>query len=316
MTKIFEALRQRQADASDVLPLILEDEAAPATPKAAADVEESAVRAVLGEDPVSVTPLPLACKPETAARQSAIREVAIRLAGPRPVLPFDDTNFAAAEQYRIIRTKLIQHPTQPRLILISSAGPGDGKSVTAINLAGALSLKTDAKVLLADTDFRRSSIHKQLGLPASPGLVDVLRGTAALDEALVHIKQLPNLYVITAGECRTNPSELLDSVRWRTIANELRNRFRYTIADSTPVASVADYDIMQATCDGVVLVVRPDHSKRQGCLRALETVPKEKLIGVVMNCVSDWFLVRSEYKGPYVYSEQAYSKSGSSAGAR
>jgi receptor protein-tyrosine kinase len=194
------------------------------------------------------------------------------------------------------------------MILISSAGPGDGKSVTAVNVAGALSLKTEANVLLADTDFRRSTIHSQLGLPAAPGLADVLSGGATLEEALIRTKQFPNLYVISAGRHCANPSELLDSTQWSTICNQLRSRFRYVIADSPPVASVADYELLQATCDGVVLVVRPDHTKRQACMKAIEIIPKDKLIGVVMNCVSEWFLARDDYS--------YYDSKGRGAGAR
>lgn len=305
MIKIFEALRKGQGEISKVLPLILEEEqpqTLPPTPLEEGDA--STVRAILGEGEPYAPDVPVFQAPPEVHKTPApalARQIPIRLSESSPMLPFDNTHFGAAEQYRIIRTRLIQHPKQPRLVLISSAGPGDGKSTTAVNLAGALSLKTDAKILLADTDFRRSTIHTQLGLPASPGLADVLCGTATLDEALIQLEQFPNLCVISAGEPRANPSELLDSTRWASLCEQLYSRFRYVIADSPPVASVADYELLQAACDGVVLVVRPDHTKRNACLKAISMIPKEKLIGVVMNCVDDWFLGRSDYFNPYTY---------------
>src|SRR5262249_44949796 len=195
MTKIFEALQKGQGAISEMLRQVLEEQDAvlrePIPPEVTTEAE---VRAVLG-DSGPIQPL-LSPKTANGISQTSVRQVPIRIPASTPLLPFDNTNFSAAEQYRMIRTKLIQHPRQPRLILISSAVPGDGKSVTAVNIAGALALKTEANVLLVDTDFRRSTIHMQLGLPASPGLSEVLTGIVSVEEALVQTAQFPNLYVI------------------------------------------------------------------------------------------------------------------------
>jgi capsular exopolysaccharide synthesis family protein len=200
----------------------------------------------------------------------------------------------------MLRTRLQHHRKQPRMVLVSSAEAGDGKSVTAINLAGALSLKIEENVLLVDGDCRRSNIHAQLGLPLSPGLSEVLSGSSDLAEAIIRLEQLPNLSVLTAGEPRVNPSELLDSTAWRDLAASLRERFRYVIVDSPPVGSVADYELLQAVCDGVILVARPDHSSRAVLLSSLKTVPEDKQLGLVMNCVSPWFLNgKRAYAGYY-----------------
>ena len=178
MTKIFEALQKGQGEISEMLPQVLEEQDAvlrePILPEVTTEAE---VRAVLG-DSGPIQPL-LSVKTSNGISQRSVRQVPIRIPASTPLLPFDNTNFSAAEQYRMIRTKLIQHPRQPRLILISSAVPGDGKSVTAVNIAGALALKTEANVLLVDTDFRRSTIHIQLGLPASPGLTGRPRNATA-----------------------------------------------------------------------------------------------------------------------------------------
>ena len=219
-----------------------------------------------------------------------------------PLLPFDNTHPHAAEQYRMIRTKLLQHPRQPSTILVSSAGPMDGKTVTAVNIAGALALKTEANVLLLEGDLRRPVLSVQLGTPPGPGLSDVLGAGLPLDEALVRIEQFPNLYLMVAGEPRSNPAELLDSSVWQTLLTQLRTRFGYIVIDSPPMGRVADYDLLQAACDGVILVARQDHTERHACLKALEGIPKDKLLGVVMNCVAKWFLWRSPgypYNYPY-----------------
>ncbi len=309
MTKIFEAVRKTSGEMSDaVLSMISDAERAPEENLAPTD-EDSQVRVVLEEDtvppPPQAAPEPEAAivdeAPAATAQPATMRMLPVRIASSTPLLPFDDTDTVAAEQYRIIRTRLIQHPKEPRMILISSAGPGEGKTVTAVNIAGALSLKNEGGVLLVDGDLRRSSIPTQLGLPASPGLGEVLSGAATLEQALVQVEQLPNLYVLPAGELQSNPSELLDSAQWTALRARIRSMFRYVVVDSPPVASVADYDLLQAACDGVVLVARPDYTNRHACLRALDLIPKEKLVGVVMNCVAKWLLGRSHYYAPYGY---------------
>ena len=230
------------------------------------------------------------------------RTLPICVPGGDPLLPFDSSPSRASEQYRYLRTKLVQNPRQPRLILISSPGPGDGKTVTAVNLTGALSLKSSAAVALVDADLRRASLHRHLGVPKSPGLIDVLRGKCALEEVLIHAEQFPNLYLIPAGESKENPAELLDSNAWPAIAERLRATFQYVVVDSPPVASVADYHLIEASCDGVVLVVRPDHTRRTLTMQAIETVPREKALGVVLNCTKDWFLRKySHYDYAYEY---------------
>lgn len=149
-------------------------------------------------------------------------------------------------------------------------------------------MKSEGCVLLLDADLRRSAIHTQLGLPESPGLTDVLKGVCTLEAAMVHVQEFPNLFVMPAGTRADNPAELLDSALWKELSSKLRNLFRYVVLDSPPAGAVADYDLIQAVCDGVILVIRPDHTARPLCQKALETVPKAKFLGVVLNCVPEW----------------------------
>ena len=239
-------------------------------------------------------------------RESSLAEVrtlGLHIPAPSPLLPFEDGQWLAGEQYRVLRTKIVQHSKQPRLIVVSSPAPGDGKSVSAINMAAALSLKSEARVLLVDADFRKSAIHGQLGLPQAPGLSEVLRGACSPEEALVNARELSNLYILCAGTPPANPVELLDSSPWPALCAKLRSLFRYVVIDSPPVAVVADFDLIQAPCDGVVLVVRPDHTDRRLLRKSLEIVAKPKLLGVVLNCVPDWLLARDTDAGYYYYSK-------------
>jgi len=94
---------------------------------------------------------------------------------------------------------------------------------------------------------------------------------------------------------------LLDSSRWTALCASVRQQFKYVIFDTPPIAAVADYDLIQAHCDGVVLVVRPDHTDRKQCMQAIEAIPKDRLLGVVLNCVSDWFMWKTQ--GYHSYTE-------------
>lgn len=242
---------------------------------------------------------------EGALAARSIRTLPLHLAAQTPVLPFDGGQGRASEQYRMARTRILQDPHARRIILISSPGPRDGKTTSAINLAGALSLRAGFKVLLVDGDFRRSTVHTALGLPAGPGLADVLSGACTLEDALVHVEEFPNLYVLPSGNCEGNPAELLDSAQWVTLQATLRKRFRAVVVDSPPIAAVADYELLLAGADGVILVLRVDHTNRKAAFDAIQSLPKEKFMGVLLNCVEQWFLGKGQsYSDSYYYERQ------------
>jgi capsular exopolysaccharide synthesis family protein len=199
------------------------------------------------------------------------------------------------------------------MIVISSANPADGKTFTAINFSGVLSLKGDVKVLLMDADFRRPAIHTQLGLPDGPGLSEVILGMCSFEDAVVRTEQFPNLHVLVNGKLENmNPSELLDSPHWRALCQTVRKRFQYVVVDSPPVADVTDYELIQMAADGTVLVVRPEHTNRTACFKAIETVTKDKLLGVILNCAQPWFLSKADsyqYGYGYGYASNGADKS-------
>jgi capsular exopolysaccharide synthesis family protein len=299
MSKIFEAIQKGSGAAADIVPALLKDQPVLETPVATAvadppaEVPAETVADRPAEEPAAVEP-PVS---------TGVRVVPIQVKSDAPVLIFDQPRSRAGEQYRILRTKIIHHPARPKVILVSSPGPGDGKTVTAINLAGALALKVEAKVLLIDTDFRRTRIHKELGLPATPGVTDILAGSSDLESALIRTQQYSNLYVLPSGGSRANPVELLDSPAWHNLMEALRADFEYIVLDSPPIAAVADYLLLQKACDGVVAVLRPDHTNRKLAHTALESIPRDKNLGVVVNCVQEWFLSGSKQR--YYYYEES-----------
>ena len=297
MSKLFEMLHKSRGEVAEVVLPLVEGQTCPHPEGGGGFKSEGAATAAAGAAGAGGLPA-------EAPSVSQIRRLNLHIPAPSPLLPFEKDQWRPSEQYRTLRTKIGQHPKRPHLIVISSPASGDGKSVTAINTAGALALQSEGQVLLLDADLRRSLIHAQLGFPESPGLSDVLTGGCTLQEALVRTQEFPNLYVMTAGARPANPAELLDSARWRALCAEFREMFRYVIIDSPPVGAVADFELIQAACDGVILVLRPDVTDRHLCKNALEFVAKPKFLGVLLNCVPDWSPAKHAGSEYYYYSGQ------------
>jgi capsular exopolysaccharide synthesis family protein len=279
MSKIFDAFQGARSEVSDLLPALVDEVDFPAV-----EMPES-FAAPAGAPRVDIAP----------PQASPLRRVKLAIPDSAPVLPYEGQSEEAAEQYRIARTKIIHHPKKPRLIAITSPSTGDGKTVTAINIAGALSLKAAAKVLLVDVDFRRSAVHALLALPRSPGLAEVIAGECSFEDAAVETEEYPNLNILTGGEANVNPSELLEAPRWHAFCAMARERYEYVILDTPPLGVVTDSDLVQMAADGVLLVLRMDYTSRSSCAKAFETIPKEKLLGVLLNCTKAWPLDRHGY---------------------
>jgi capsular exopolysaccharide synthesis family protein len=223
----------------------------------------------------------------------SVKTLPLRVAASSPLFPFDGSHWRGGEEYRILRTRILQHPLKPQMLVITSICPNDGKTVTVINLSGALALKSDARVLLIDGDFRRSSVSKALGLPATPGAAEVLKGECGIFDAIIQADQIPHLYVLPAGETQMNPAELLDSPNWAALCATCRTHFAHIVVDSPPMGPVADFDLLKAACDGIIVVARPDHTNRDLCLKSLQNCAADKMIGIVVNGLRGWLLDQS-----------------------
>lgn len=190
-----------------------------------------------------------------------------------------------AEAFRSIRTTLF-HSTkesQDKLIQITSAEPGDGKSTTAANLAIAIA-QSGKRVLLIDADLRRPTMHTLFGLSQDIGLADVLQNEIQWVNA-VRSTRLENLSVLTAGRCPSNPAELLSSLRLGETLRAIRSDYDIVIIDTPPILAVSDPAIIAPLVDGLLLVVRMGKNKRATAQRSRELVDSHgiPLYGVVAN---------------------------------
>ena len=202
-------------------------------------------------------------------------------------ISFDNDNSAIAEAFRKLRTNLqflaVDNP--PRVIVLTSSVPSEGKSTTAINLALALA-EAENNVVLIDGDLRRPTLHKNLDVIGTVGLSTVISGAATLSEALQKTKY-PGLTVLTSGSIPPNPSELLASQTARTLITELREEFDYVVIDSPPLLAVTDAAILAAGADGVLMMVRFGHTKRDQVSQAVSNLDDvgAPILGAVLTLV-------------------------------
>lgn len=190
----------------------------------------------------------------------------------------------AAEQYRLLRTRITQSENGRafRSIVVTSPGKGDGKSLTAANLALTMAQEFQQRVLLVDADLRRPSIHELFGVPDAPGLTAVLMGGAALDDALMPLPE-QRLTIMPCGSIPSHPAELLGSSGMRRLLDSLRARFDRVILDMPPVAPLADVSIVSGLIDGLLLVVRAGLTPKPAIERALSGLDPDKVLGLVFN---------------------------------
>ena len=202
-----------------------------------------------------------------------------------PAVDFQDlTQSASAEAFRELRTNLqfleVDHP--PRVIVVTSAIPSEGKTTTAVNLAVALA-EAGHHVALVEGDLRRPRVSKYMGLIGSVGMSTVLAGQATVEEVLQPTKY-EGLQAMASGPIPPNPSELLGSEASRALLVELRSRFDYVIVDGAPLLPVTDSAVLTTHADGALLVTRYGHTKSNELARAignLETIGA-RVLGVVL----------------------------------
>lgn len=194
---------------------------------------------------------------------------------------------AAAEQFRLLRTRLETRDATRRtqLVLVTSPRLGDGKTTTSANLALTMAREVQHKVVLVEADLRRPSLTARFGLDAPRGLVDVLMGELPLDEALVAIPG-QRLTLLPAGAEASRSTELLTSPMMKRTLDGLRSRFDRIVVDTTPMA-LADTHVLARLADGVLMVVRAGITPRPALERALASIDRERLLGIVLNEVDD-----------------------------
>ncbi|HEX2329575.1 MAG TPA: CpsD/CapB family tyrosine-protein kinase [Candidatus Angelobacter sp.] len=208
---------------------------------------------------------------------------------------------AAVEAYRTLRTRLVKQQTRngTRSLVISSAAPGEGKTLTSFNLALCYANIQNWPVLLVDADLRTRGLSQLAGDPESAGLAGILEGSASYQNAVLRT-DVPNLYVLPAGETTASPSELFSTAGWKEFIGWAAETFRMVIVDSPPILNLADFELLLSPCESTILVARARKTSQETLSRALSQVDLKKLAGVVFNSAEN----RGD-KGYYRYSASA-----------
>ncbi|HEX5475286.1 MAG TPA: polysaccharide biosynthesis tyrosine autokinase [Vicinamibacterales bacterium] len=192
-----------------------------------------------------------------------------------------------AEAFRGVRTNVLFSSAEEgsRSIVVTSTGPGEGKTTVAVNLAVGFA-QAGQRVLLIDADMRRPRVHDVFGQSQEPGLSNLMVGNAKASES-VRKCTVPNLWVLTAGRIPPNPAELLGSVRFRDFLGSLKEHFDWVIIDSPPVMAVTDATIAANSASGVVFVVGAEMTSRHAAKTAIEQLAHGRVhfVGAVLNRV-------------------------------
>ena len=201
----------------------------------------------------------------------------------------DKTPFAVSEAYRSARTNLrfVCAPDECNIIAVTSSFPGEGKTLTCINLAISIA-ENNQKVLLIDSDMRKPQIASTLGLEKSPGLSELLAGMVKIstDDTCCRQKtKIKNLDVITAGKTPPNPSELLASDRMKRLLDKLSPEYDFIMIDTPPALVVTDALVLKPYISGYVMVVRSGHTKIEVIKETLNRYKQAdaKICGIMLN---------------------------------
>jgi capsular exopolysaccharide synthesis family protein len=191
---------------------------------------------------------------------------------------------AYTEKYRELRTKLLQasERMQMRAIVVTSAGIAEGKTLTALNLAWLLAQTEGVRALVIDSDLRRPCATDYLGIDAQGGLSEVLGGQLSLEDAIVRLEP-SGLHLLPGGRPRDDVAELLSGPSYGRILSEVRRMFDYIIIDAPPLGIFSDASVLMQRADGGILVVRAGKTRYSTVDKLLDQMPKEKLLGVVLN---------------------------------
>jgi protein-tyrosine kinase len=205
----------------------------------------------------------------------------------RPFLAAADETPAthgAFEAYRALRTKLTRFQSAEgiRSVVVTSAEAGEGKTVSVLNLALSMSQLPSQRVLLVDGDLRTGGLSAVTGAVEPPGLAEVMAGQVTFEAALV-LTNVPNLYIVGAGEAHIPASDLFSGPKFKDFIGWCNEIFSMIIVDCPPMIGLADFDVISAACDSVLVVVRALKTKREVLATIGPQLQGKKLLGVLLN---------------------------------
>ncbi len=228
----------------------------------------------------------------------------------------DETRRAVREAYQTLRTSLLfsRKVRTANAVLVTSAGPQEGKSCTCVNVARTLA-NAGEKVVIIDCDLRRPTVHQWLKLGKDHGITNYILSTEGDDwRNYLKTTEQPNLYALTSGPLPPNPADVFGHERFKGLLKELRQEFDWVFVDSPPAVSLADATILASLCDMVAFVVQHNENDKELIRRCVADLRKvdANVIGAVLNNID---LDRSDFKdyyyvGYYYYGESSSSKKG------
>jgi protein-tyrosine kinase len=188
--------------------------------------------------------------------------------------------------YKILREQiyLLTREQGWNTVMVTSVQPGEGKTLTAINLSLTFAKEYNQTVLLVDCDFQKQKIHKYLGIASDKGLIDYLINDSPLND-LILWPGIEKMSLISGGKTVKESTELLSSPKMKSLVHEMKNRYddRYVIFDVPPILGGADTIAFAPLVDSIIMVVESGLTTNRDVKKALELIPKEKFLGFVMN---------------------------------
>jgi len=308
MSRLDEALARARGLTPEHVPAVVPSPASVTEPvfTPEADVEPEHLSATdLTRDDIQASELSELSEPETQAR-------VIDLEGDLGTLPaseklaFSRMHSMPVEQYRRLAARLLIAQTEhnTKIVMVTSALAGEGKTLTAANLALTLSESYKKSVLLLDADLRQPTLHQVFQIPNVSGLNDGLRSDSG--RKLPLIRYTENMYILTAGRPDSDPMSVLSGDRLRQVFEEAGSRFDWVIVDTPPVALLTDAHLLASLVDAVLLVVESGRTPLSAIKTAVQSVGRDRVFGVVLNR-ADASLTYGAYGLNYYYgaAEQA-----------
>jgi capsular exopolysaccharide synthesis family protein len=211
---------------------------------------------------------------------------------------------AYTEQFRSLRTRILEagERLEMRAFVVTSAGVAEGKTLTALNLAWLLAQTEGVRALVIDSDLRRPCATDYLGIEAKVGLSEVLGGQIRLEDAIVRLEP-SGLYLLPGGRPRDDVAELLSGPNYARLLTEVRRMFDYIIIDAPPLGIFTDANVLMSRADGGLLVVRAGKTRYASIEKLLEQVPKDRLLGVVLNRTDE-----QPEESSYYYQHRYYNR--------
>ena len=203
------------------------------------------------------------------------------------------------EEYRSLRTHVLHKSQKQKLqsIVVASVGPSEGKSVTALNLSWLLAQTDGISALIIDSDLRMPSLTDYLGIETEKGLSEVLAGKASLKDSIIRLDPA-GLHLLPGGEARSDVAELISGPTFKEILREAREMFDYVIIDAPPLGIFTDATVLINHADGALLVVRANRTRYKELDRIMESLPRERMLGAILNQSED-VLRESHYNYGY-----------------